>query len=43
MDKEVRRLIRAKKIRVKLGMPYLAKDKFGNVTWWIGQFPELKK
>lgn len=43
MDKEVRRLIRAKKIRVKLGMPYPAKDKFGNVTWWIGQFPELKK
>lgn len=43
MDKEVQRLIRAKKIQVKLGRLNFAKDKFGNVTWQIEQIPEIKK
>lgn len=41
--KELQRLIRAKKIRVKIGMLICSKDKFGNETWSIEQIPIIKR
>jgi len=42
MDKETKRLIKAKKIQVKLGQLYCTTDEFGNVVWRIEQKPIIK-
>ena len=43
MEKELKRLIRDKKIQVKLGRLKCTKDKFGNKTWSIEQVPVIKE
>lgn len=42
MAKEVKRLIKAKMIQVKLGQLYGITDKHGNVVWRIEQKPIIK-
>ena len=43
MEKELKCLIRDKKIQVKLGQLKHSKDKFGNETWSIEQVPVIKE
>ena len=43
MEKELKYLIRDKKIQVKLGQLKCTKDKFGNKTWCIEQVPVIKE
>lgn len=42
MDREVKRLIAAKMIQVKLGQLYCTTDKYGNIVWRIEQKPIIK-
>ena len=42
MDKNLKRLIKAKKIQVKLGQLYCTTDKNGNIVWRIEQKPIVK-
>ncbi len=42
MDEEVKRLIKAKMIQVKLGQLYRATDEHGNIVWRIEQKPIIK-
>ena len=43
MDKEIKRLIKANMIQVKLGQLYCATDEHGNVVWRIEQKPIIKE
>lgn len=42
MDEEVKRLIKAKMIQIKLGRLYCTTDEHGNIVWRIEQKPIIK-
>ncbi|WP_290209243.1 MULTISPECIES: hypothetical protein [Bacteroides] len=42
MDKELKWLIKAKRIQVKLGQLYCTTDDYGNIVWCIEQKPIIK-
>ena len=43
MDKEIKRLIEAKKIHIRLGRLYYTTDQLGNIVWHIEQKPMIKE
>ena len=42
MNKDVKRLIKARMIQVKLGQLYCTTDEHGNIMWRIEQKPAIK-